>query len=116
METYKFGDKEYTKEEVVEYGREHYPNFYWLKIMIGSVLLLTAFGLLGKSILLSIEGGQKLNHEAIALYLAFGLIALGCGIGCVIASRTKLTEYQCFVHGKKCLAKKAILDSINQCK
>ena len=33
--TYQYGDKEYTRQQVIEYGRSHYPKLYWIKRGIG---------------------------------------------------------------------------------
>lgn len=34
-ETYIIGDKEYTREQLIRFGKEHYPKFYWIPRGIG---------------------------------------------------------------------------------
>jgi len=41
MEKYTIGDKEYTRQELLEFGRAHYPKFYWIKRGIGIGLMAT---------------------------------------------------------------------------
>ena len=39
---YKFGDKVYTREELLAFGKSHYPKFYWIFRGVGLGLLATA--------------------------------------------------------------------------
>ena len=106
---YIFGDKTYTKRQVIEYGRSHYPKFYWIKRGIG-------LGLLGLSLILFMILGILFGfaHEnKIELPITFNLVfysvlAVFCfiaGIVLIILSCNKPSDEDCFIHGKKCLAK-----------
>lgn len=48
---YTIGDKEYSREELLTFGKQHYPKFYWITRGIGIFLMFTGF-LTGLSILL----------------------------------------------------------------
>ena len=36
---YVIGDKEYTREELLTFGKQHYPKFYWIKRGVGIGLM-----------------------------------------------------------------------------
>ena len=40
---YVIGDKEYSREELLIFGKRHYPKFYWIKRGIGIVLMFCGF-------------------------------------------------------------------------
>ena len=106
---YTFGDKTYTKRQVIEYGRSHYPKFYWIKRGIG-------LGLLGLSLLLfmifGILFGYVYDHNIelpitfnLVFYSVFALLCFIAGIVLIILSCNKPSDEDCFIHGKKWLAK-----------
>jgi hypothetical protein len=110
--TYQYGDKEYTRQQVIDYGREHYPKFYWIKRGIGIASLASAALLL---ILIFVIGEVTIREvgreyanlyygdaRMIAYYIGITLDAL-IGIGLIISSFAKPTDEQCFIHGEKCL-------------
>ena len=39
MDKYIIGEKEYTRQELLEFGKQHYPKFYWIPRGIGLVLM-----------------------------------------------------------------------------
>ena len=43
---YVIGEKEYTREELLIFGKQHYPKFYWIPRGVGLGLMLI-FGLIG---------------------------------------------------------------------
>lgn len=69
MDNYIIGDKEYSKEELLVFGKRHYPKFYWIKRGIGIFLMFIGF-LTGLGLLL---GGIAflLNGKDIGLQWAF---------------------------------------------
>ena len=48
---YIIGDKEYSREELLTFGKHHYPKFYWISRGIGIFLMFMGF-LSGLSLLL----------------------------------------------------------------
>ena len=48
---YIIGDKEYTREELLTFGKQHYPKFYWITRGIGIFFMFIGF-LAGLSVLL----------------------------------------------------------------
>ena len=110
--TYQYGDKEYTRQQVIDYGRAHYPKLYWIKRGIGIASLASAALLL---ILIFVIGEVTIREvgreyanlsygdaRMIAYYIGITLDAL-IGIGLIISSFAKPTDEQCFIHGEKCL-------------
>ena len=110
--TYQYGDKEYTRQQVIDYGRTHYPKLYWIKRGIGIASLASAALLL---ILIFVIGEVTIREvgreyanlyygdaRMIAYYIGITLDAL-IGIGLIISSFAKPTDEQCFIHGEKCL-------------
>lgn len=49
--SYLIGDKEYTREELLTFGKHHYPKFYWISRGVGIFLMFSGF-LSGLSVLL----------------------------------------------------------------
>ena len=43
MDNYVIGDKEYSREELLVFGKSHYPKFYWIKRGIGIFLMFVGF-------------------------------------------------------------------------
>ena len=39
MDKYIIGEKEYTRQELLEFGKQHYPKFYWIPRGIGLFLM-----------------------------------------------------------------------------
>ena len=110
--TYQYGDKEYTRQQVIDYGRAHYPKLYWIKRGIGiaslvsSVLFIIIIFVIGEITLREI-GREYANvfygdGRMVAYYVAISIDAF-IGIGLIISSFAKPTDEQCFMHGEKCL-------------
>lgn len=109
---YIIGDKQYTRDELLFFGRQHYPKFYWIKRGIGiGALASAAFAL----ILIFVIGEITLNEigreyanlfygapRMVAAYVGIGLDA-ATGVVLIASSFTKPTDEQCFIHGEKCL-------------
>lgn len=91
--TYTIGDKQYSKEQLVAFGKEHYPKFYWIARGIGILLLfvgLLVMGMIGiVLIILNAVGVFKDPDFPIwAFYIplgVFGVIFLS-GLICIILS------------------------------
>ena len=110
--TYQYGDKEYTRQQVIDYGRENYPKLYWIKrgIGIGAIasaalipIVVFAFGaVIEKQV--GHEYTQFLYQDPrMIIYIAASVITAVIGIGLIISSFAKPTDEQCFIHGEKCL-------------
>lgn len=110
--TYQYGDKEYTRQQVIDYGREHYPKFFWIKRGIGiaflasSVLFLIIIFAVGEATIREV-GRECANlyygdARMIAYYIGITLDAL-IGVIFIISSFAKPTDEQCFIYGEKCL-------------
>ena len=110
--SYQFGDKEYTRQQVIDYGREHYPKLYWIKRGIGigaiasAVLLVLIVFIMGA--LLQKEIGNEYMYlyyqdPRMIAYMVCSVLVAIVGIGLIVASFAKPTDEQCFIHGEKCL-------------
>ena len=110
--TYQFGDKEYTKQQVIDYGRAHYPKLYWIKRGIGigaiaSATLVVLVVFLVGAFLEKEVGSENMylyyqDPRMVAYYISSVLLAI-VGVGLIVASFAKPTDEQCFIHGEKCL-------------
>ena len=110
--TYQFGDKEYTKQQVIDYGREHYPKLYWIKRGIGigaiaSAILVVLVVFFVGAFLEKEVGNENMylyyqDPRMVAYYISSVLLAI-VGVGLIVASFAKPTDEQCFIHGEKCL-------------
>ena len=110
--TYQYGDKEYTRQQVIDYGRAHYPKLYWIKRGIGIASLASAALLL---ILIFVVGEMTINeagreyanlyYDDARMVAYFVGIAIDTIIGfiLILSSFAKPTDEQCFIHGEKCL-------------
>lgn len=70
---YVIGDKEYTREELLMFGMQHYPKFYWIKRGVGLGLLffgIVTFTLLLIPLILVLANGWDLR----ILYYLFSYI------------------------------------------
>jgi len=110
--TYQYGDKEYTRQQVIDYGRSHYPKYYWIKRGIGIASLASAALLLILIFVLGEITIREVGREYANLYYGdarmvayFVGIAIDAIIGFILIlfSFAKPTDEQCFIHGEKCL-------------
>ena len=110
--TYQFGDKEYTRQQVIDYGREHYPKLYWIKrgIGIGAIASATLVVLVVFFVGAFLEKEIGSEHmylyyqdpRMVVYYISSVVLAI-VGVGLIVASFAKPTDEQCFIHGEKCL-------------
>lgn len=110
--TYQYGDKEYTRQQVIDYGRENYPKLYWIKrgIGIGAIASATLIPIVvfAMGAVLEKEIGSEnmylyYQDPRMIIYIAASIITAVIGIGLIISSFAKPTDEQCFIHGEKCL-------------
>ena len=115
--TYQYGDKEYTRQQVIDYGRSHYPKLYWIPRGIGISAVAAAvllFVLIGVGALLFFRdfGKQGLDtywaDVRIIIYSASAFVSLLVGLALFATSYAKPSDDKCFVHGEKCLRKIAM--------
>ena len=83
MEDYTIGGKEYTREELLAFGKRHYPKFYWIKRGIGIGLmfifgLMAVLFLIASSVLNDIPGEHKDVAKEVAQYYMIVAIVLAC--------------------------------------
>ncbi|MBO7573340.1 MAG: SHOCT domain-containing protein [Bacilli bacterium] len=66
---YTIGDKQFSREELLTFGRQHYPKFYWIKRGIGIGLL--SIGLLYFVICISVLAayGFPGGEDAVGMYI-----------------------------------------------
>jgi len=46
QQTYVINDKTYSKEQLIAFGKEHYPKFYWIPRVLGQSTKYKTFRLL----------------------------------------------------------------------
>ena len=110
--TYQYGDKEYTRQQVIDYGRENYPKLYWIKRGIGIGAIASAalipIMVFAFSAVIEKQVGREYTQflyqdPRMIIYIASSVITAVIGIGLIISSFAKPTDEQCFIHGEKCL-------------
>ena len=77
MDNITIGEKEYSREELLVFGKSHYPKFYWIKRGIGIFLMFVGF--LSATALVATAVGLQLglsNYDA-AQYSAWALYSSG---------------------------------------
>ena len=42
QQTYTVGDKTYSREQLIAFGKEHYPKFYWIPRILGIIFMFSA--------------------------------------------------------------------------
>ena len=90
MDNYVIGDKEYSREELLVFGKSHYPNFYWIKRGIGILLMfvgfLTATSLVGTGVglQLGLSDPNAAQYSALALYISAGICFIFGIVGVII--------------------------------
>ena len=93
QDTYKVNDKEYSREQLIAFGKEHYPKLYWIPRILGIIFLiigLIACGMLGLVMLiLKLTGVFNTPDFPIwVFYIPLGLFG-GIGVGgiiCIVVS------------------------------
>ena len=85
------GDKEYTREELLAFGKKHYPKFYWIPRGVGlffitsgllTIGLLLLFAAINKSWL---DKSNYINWRLWAEVIVAGVVALGGLISFIIS-------------------------------
>ena len=107
-EKYTFGDKTYTKQEVIDYGRSHYPRVS--RVVTRSVGL----GMFGVAYVTCFLGGcaMSLHADAMtAINFSLSVTALIAGIVLLICSRIKPNDEKCFLQGERLLLNAAIREA-----
>ena len=93
QDTYKVNDKEYSREQLIAFGKEHYPKLYWIPRILGIIFLiigLIACGMIGLVMLiLKLTGVFDTPDFPIwVFYIPLGLFG-GIGVGgiiCIVVS------------------------------
>ena len=110
--TYQYGDKEYTRQQVIDYGRSHYPKLYWIPRGIGiaaiaTSLLLVAIILIGAEAVVREVGSEYLsyyyNDSRMVMSIVTTVVFAIAGIVAFSISFVKPNDEKCFIHGEKCL-------------
>ena len=110
--TYQYGDKEYTRQQVIDYGRAHYPKLYWIPRGIGisalaASLLIAVIMLIGAGLIVREVGEEYLDmyfsDPRMVVEIATSVILAIAGIIAIIASFVKPNDEKCFIHGEKLL-------------
>ena len=111
QQTYTVGDKEYSREQLIAFGKQHYPRFYWIARGIGIMLLLISLlvmGLIGLVMLILNQVGVFDPDFPIWVFYIplgfFGLVALA-GLICFILSFIGRTEQKYINHALAYLTK-----------
>lgn len=108
-------DREYTREELLIFGQQHYPKFYWIKRGVG--LWLMSLGIMGALICVVLGISVSLNsnlpnsqNDAIGWYIGtapFAVLVIA-GIILIALSFKKLPDESYIKHAKDYLNKEAL--------
>ena len=110
--TYQFGDKEYTRQQVIDYGREHYPKLYWIPRGIGisalaASLLIVIIIIMGASLVAREVGEEYLDmyfsDPRMVAEIVTTVLLVIAGIVTLAVSFVKPNDEKCFIHGEKLL-------------
>ena len=92
QQTYTVGNKEYSREQLIAFGKEHYPKFYWIARGLGIIFFLIGLlvmGMIGLVMLILNKAGVFDPDFPIWVFYiplgVFGLMALA-GLICFILS------------------------------
>lgn len=76
----KIGDKEYSRDELLEFGKQHYPKFYWIFRGVGLGLIfvgiLTASIYLSAFLMVGMEPGSNTLIMFYLIVIPFAIIAV----------------------------------------
>ena len=109
---YTVGDKEYSREQLIAFGKEHYPRFYWIARGIGIILFfvgLLVMAIIGIVMLILNSVGVFADSEFPTWVFfiplgVFGGLALA-GIICFVLSFVGRTEQKYINHALAYLTK-----------
>ena len=114
------GDKEYTRQQLLDYGRAHYPRTYWIKRGIGIGLMASGFLVF----LISLIGIASINALAkeyntdlsgdpsmvkMYVYLCASLVDAIIGIVLFCMSFAKKSDEEYITHAERILTKQAAM-------
>ena len=93
QQTYTVGDKTYSREQLIAFGKEHYPKFYWISRGVGILLMFIGFLLMAiiGLVLLILNLSGVLSDPEFPTWIffiplgVFGTVALA-GIICFVLS------------------------------
>ena len=112
QQTYTVGDKAYSREQLIAFGKEHYPKFYWISRGVGIFLMflgLIVMAILGFVLLILNFAGvfEDPDFPSWVFFIPFGVfgsIALA-GIICFVLSFVGRTEEKYINHALAYLTK-----------
>jgi hypothetical protein len=112
QQTYTVGDKTYSREQLIAFGKEHYPKFYWISRGVGILLMFIGFLLMAiiGLVLLILNLSGVLSDPEFPTWVffiplgVFGTVALA-GIICFILSFVGRTEEKYINHALAYLTK-----------
>ena len=111
QQTYTVDNKEYSREQLIAFGKEHYPKFYWIARGLGIVFFLVGLlvmGMIGLVMLILNKAGVFDPDFPIWVFYiplgVFGLMALA-GLICFILSFVGRTEQKYINHALAYLTK-----------
>lgn len=118
QQTYTVNDREYGREQLIAFGKEHYPKLYWIPRLVGIILLIV--GLL----VLALVGGVMLILNAVGVFTEdfpiwvfyipigfFGGITLG-GIICIVVSHLGRNDQTYIDHALAYLTKVEVKNNV----
>ena len=97
------GNKEFSREELLAFGKCHYPKFYWIPRGIGIGFMATGFIVVSLLILFAFinrdwfNKSNKFNWALVSQLIVFGLIGIG-GLISYIASFSKQPDENYIKH------------------
>ena len=112
QQTYTVGDKTYSREQLIAFGKEHYPKFYWIPRVLGiifmffSLLMIMLIGI----VLLILHFTGVLSEPDFPIWAffiplgVFGLFFLS-GLICFIVSFVGRTEEKYITHALEYITK-----------
>ncbi len=115
------GDKEYTRQQLLDYGIAHYPKFYWIPRGIGiasmvSGLLVVLPSIMGILYLQDIarEFETTIDYTELIVYLILGIIDSIIGIVLFIISFRKKADEDYIAHAIAQLSKVALAQQMSE--
>lgn len=83
QDKYLIGAKEYSKEELLEFGKQHYPKFYWIYrgTGIGLMFIGVMMALIYLAVLLAVRSPSGNDTDFSAIYYTFMIISALIAVG-----------------------------------
>ena len=115
------GDKEYTRQQLLDYGIAHYPKFYWIPRGVGiasmvSGLLVVLASIMGILYLQDIarEFETTIDYTELIVYLILGIIDSIIGIVLFVISFRKKADEDYIAHAIAQLSKVALAQQMSE--